>query len=257
MIDSNAAGLNEFERERYSRQIRIDGFGEEAQLRLKRSTALVSRVGGVGGTAAMNLVRAGIGRVILAHHGDVVPEYLNRMQLINEEDVGKPLVSTWSTKLKAINPALEVVEFPHYVNDGNVRELVQMADIVIDGAPLFEERYAMNRAAFELGKPICMGAMYSTEGYASTFVPGKTACLACVYPTAPDYWTHIKVFPAIGPGPVMVGTTIAMEAIKVLTGFGQALLNKLWFFDLETNVVRHMNIRRDMNCKVCSGLFRP
>jgi molybdopterin/thiamine biosynthesis adenylyltransferase len=246
--------LTEIEREKYSRQLRIEGFGEAGQLRLKNATALVSRVGGVGGTAAMNLVRAGIGRVILAHHGDIVPEYLNRWQLINEDDVGKPVVGTWAKKLRAINPSLEIVEFPHYLNDNNVRDLVAMSDVVVDGAPLFEERYAMNKAAFELGKPLCMGAMYSTEGYASTFIPGKTPCLACVYPTAPEYWTNIKVFPAIGPGPVMVGTTIAMEAIKVISGFGQPLLNKLWFFDIESNAVRHFNIHRNVDCKVCGHL---
>jgi molybdopterin/thiamine biosynthesis adenylyltransferase len=246
--------LTDFDRERYSRQIRIEGFGEAAQLKMKNATALVSRVGGVGGTAAMNLVRAGIGRLILAHHGTLVPEYLNRMQLINEDDIGKPLVATWAAKLRAINSSLEIIEVPEYISDANASDLVSQADIVIDGAPLFEERYAMNRAAVQHRKPLCMGAMYSTEAYASTFIPGQTPCLACVYPSPPDYWTDIKVFPAIGPGPVMVGTTIAMEAIKVLTGFGTPLLGKLWFLDIETTTTKHFSIKRRPDCPVCGHL---
>jgi molybdopterin/thiamine biosynthesis adenylyltransferase len=249
-----AAPLTEFEREKYSRQLRVEGFGEQAQMKMKAATALVSRVGGVGGTAAMNLVRAGIGRLILVHHGVLTTEYLNRMQLIYEDDVGKPLVATWASRLRAINPALEIVEVAEYMSDANASDLIGQCDIVVDGAPLFEERYAMNRAAVKHGKPLCMGAMYSTEGYVSTFVPGKTPCLACVYPTAPDYWTNIKVFPAIGPGPVMIGTTVAMEAIKVITGFGTPLFNKLWFLDIENSSTRQFNIKRRPDCPVCGHL---
>lgn len=247
-------GLTDSERARYSRQIRLESFGEAAQLKLKGATALISRVGGVGGTAAMNLVRAGIGRVILAHHGAIVPEYLNRMQLVEEADVGRPLVSVWARRLKAINSALEVVEVPEYMSDATAETWMKDCDIVVDGAPLFEERYAMQRAAVRLNKPLCMGAMYAMEGYASTFIPGRTPCLSCIYPVAPDYWKDINVFPAIGPVPVMVGTTIALEAIKVLTGFGETLANKLWYFDASTHLVRLLNIRRRGDCEVCGHL---
>lgn len=252
--DTRPASLSDFERARYARQMRLDGFGEPAQARMKTACALVSRVGGVGGTAAMNLARAGIGKLILVHHGEVVPEYLNRMQLIDEEDVGRPLVSAWARRLRAINSAVDIVEVPQYMSDDNARSLVSDCDVVVDGAPLFEERYAMHRAAVALGKPVCMGAMYAMEGYASTFVPGRTPCLSCLYPTAPDYWKDIGVFPAIGPVPVMVGTMIAMEAIKVLTGYGRPLTGKLWFFDLQHGMFRHLDIRRRPDCAVCGHL---
>lgn len=253
-VDSSevkAAGFSEFELERYSRQLRIEGFGLQGQQRLKDSSVFVSRVGGVGGTAAMNLARAGIGKLILAHGGVIVPEYLNRWQLVTPEDIGKPCVEVWAERLRAINPEMEVVSLQQNVNEDNVAGLVAQADVVIDGAPLFEERYLMNREAVKQGKPVCMGAMYSTEAYASTIVPGETPCLSCIYPEKPDYWTNIKVFPAIGPGPVIVGTTLAMEAIKILTGFGHPLKNVLWFFDLETSSTRHFAVHRRQDCQVC------
>jgi len=255
MVNNSMIGesdFSEFEMDRYSRQIRIEGFGLEGQRRLRAASVFISRVGGVGGTAAMNLVRAGVGRLILAHGGRIVPEYLNRWQLINPADIGRPSVEVWAERLKAINPDVEIVSVQENVNENNVAGLVSQADLVIDGAPLFEERYLMNREAVRQGKPICMGAMYSTEGYATTIIPGETPCLSCVYPEKPDYWTDIKVFPAIGPGPVIVGTTIAMEAIKVLTDFGQPLKNVLWFFDLETNSTRHLAIRRRADCPICN-----
>jgi molybdopterin-synthase adenylyltransferase len=261
MISSNpvtsVSELSEFELERYSRQLRIEGFGLEGQQRLKSSSVFISRVGGVGGTAAMNLARAGVGRLILAHGGRVVPEYLNRWQLVTPADVGRPCIEVWTERLKEINSDLEIIGVQENVNEENVGNLVAQADLVIDGAPLFEERYLMNREAVRQGKPICMGAMYSTEGYASTIIPGETPCLSCIYPEKPDYWTNIKVFPAIGPGPVIVGTTIAMEAIKVLTCFGQPLKNVLWFFDLETNTTRHLHVTRRADCPICSSATQP
>lgn len=257
MADNASEIFSEFELERYSRQLRIEGFGLAGQRRLKSSSVFISRVGGVGGTAAMNLARAGVGRLILAHGGPVVPEYLNRMQLVTPADIGRPCVEVWAQRLKEINADVEIISVQENVNEDNVVGLVAQADLVIDGAPLFEERYLMNREAVRQAKPICMGAMYSTEGYASTIIPGETPCLSCIYPEKPDYWTNIKVFPAIGPGPVIVGTTIAMEAIKILTGFGRPLKNVLWFFDLETNTTRHLQVERRTDCPVCSAATQP
>jgi len=243
-----------FELERYSRQIRIEGFGLESQRRLKAATVMISRVGGVGGTVAMNLARAGIGRLVIVHGGHIVPEYLNRMQLALPSDVDRPCTEVFVERLKAMNPDMDIIAVPENVSEGNVAELVAKANLVVDGAPLFEERYLMNQESVRQGKPLVMGAMYSTEGYVTTIVPGETPCLACIYPKKPDYWTNIKVFPAIGPGPVIVGSMAAMEAIKVLTGFGQPLKNVLWFFDLETNIVRRLRVNRRPDCPVCDEI---
>jgi molybdopterin/thiamine biosynthesis adenylyltransferase len=255
-VIEEAANFSPFELERYSRQLRLDGFGLACQQRLRSSTALVSRVGGVGGSAAVSLARAGIGRLILAHGGPVHAEYLNRWLLAMTDDVGRPCTEVMREKLHAINPAVEVSTVPENVNEDNVSRLVSQADLIVDGAPLFEERYLLNREAVRQRKPLVMGAMYGTESYVTAIVPGETACLACIYPAKPDYWTDIKVFPAIGPGPVMVGTMLAMEAIKLLTGFGQPLKNKLWFFDLENNISEYLHISRRADCRVCGDTSR-
>jgi molybdopterin/thiamine biosynthesis adenylyltransferase len=248
------ADFSPFELERYSRQIRIEGFGIESQRRLKAATVMISRVGGVGGAVAMNLANAGIGRLVIAHGGRVVPEYLNRWHLAVPSDVDRPCTEVFVERLKAINPNMDIIAVPETVSEDNVTKLVSQANLVVDGAPLFEERYLMNQEAVRQGKPLVMGAMYSTEGYITTIVPGETPCLACIYPKKPDYWTNIKVFPAIGPGPVIVGSMAAMEAIKVLTGFGQPLKNVLWFFDLETNIVRRLRVNRRPDCPVCGEI---
>jgi molybdopterin/thiamine biosynthesis adenylyltransferase len=255
-MDAFSTELTQFELQRYERQLRLDGFGTAAQRRLKASSVFISRVGGVGGTAAMNLVRAGIGKVVLAHHGKVEPEFLNRCQLFFTADLGRPFVEVWAERLKSINPDVEVVVTQENVGESNVADLVGEADLIVDGAPMFEERYLMNSEAVRQNKPLCMGAMYGMEGYVTAIVPGETPCLACIYPEKPEYWTSIKVFPAIGPGPVIVGTTAALEAIKLLTGFGTPLKGVLWFFDLETNNAKRLHVSRRPDCPVCAHLYQ-
>jgi len=250
-IEPHTIELTDSENERYARQLRLDGIGLEGQRKLKAASVFISRSGGVGGTAAMNLARAGIGRLILAHGGVFTSEYLNRWPLGMTEDVGKRCIDVLTARLRDVNPAVEVVGVAENVSDDNVSHLVAQADVIVDGAPLFEERYTMNREAVRQGKPLVMGAMYSTEGYITTIIPGETPCLSCIYPEKPPYWTNIQVFPAIAPGPIMVGSMVAMEVIKLVTGFGQPLKNTLCFFDLESSNFRHFQITRRPDCQVC------
>lgn len=250
-------GFSQLQLDRYSRQIRLDGFGLDAQRRLRGSHVAISRGGGVGGTIAIHLARAGIGRLTIAHGGTLQPEYLNRMPLILNSDIGRPCVDAFAEMLGRVNPDVDVRVVGQYVSDANVQSVVGGADLIADGAPLFEERYTLNRAAVAARVPLVSGAMYDTEGYVTTILPGVTPCLACIYPKKPDYWNDVGVFPAIGPGPTIVGAMAAMEAIKVLTGFGEPLTSRLWFFDLRTNTNRLLKVNRNPECPVCGHLSVP
>ncbi|MEU5878801.1 HesA/MoeB/ThiF family protein [Spirillospora sp. NPDC047279] len=249
--------FTDFQLGRYSRQIRLEGFGLAAQRRLRESHVAISRGGGVGGTIALHLARAGIGRLTIAHGGTLVPEYLNRMPLIFTGDIGRPCVEAFADTLAKVNPDVSVQVVGSYVTDDNVEEIVGDADLIADGAPLFEERYALNRAAVARRLPLVSGAMYDTEGFVTTVRPGSGPCLACIFPVRPDYWTDIGVFPAIGPGPTIVGAMAAMEVIKVLTGFGEPLDSRMWFFDLRTNMTQTLKVGRDPDCTVCAHLGTP
>lgn len=239
---------------RYERQLRIDGFGEAAQRRLKESTVMVSRVGGVGGTAAINLALAGVGKLVLAHGGPVVVDYLNRWVWAGPGDLGRPCSEVIAEHIRRLNPYVEVEPVSEDIDASNVNDLVANCDLVIDGAPVFEERYLMHEAAVRLGKPLVMGAMYSTAGYVTTVLPGVSPCLKCLYPEKPDYWVGKHVFPAIAPGPIIVGSLAAMEAIKVLTGFGKPLSGILWSFDLNTCQVQRLKVRRRPDCEFCGSI---
>lgn len=164
MKSQKTAQLSDTERERYERQLRIDGFGEAGQQRLKGASVLVSRAGGVGGTAAVNLALAGIGRIILVHGGEVQWDYMNRLAWATPDDLGKPCCEVLAAHIRRINPEVEVSAVDANISGDNVAELVAGSDIIIDGAPLFEERYLMHGEAVRQKKPIVMGAVYGTEG---------------------------------------------------------------------------------------------
>jgi molybdopterin-synthase adenylyltransferase len=245
------------ELERYSRQLRLEGFdGEAAQYRLKCATVVVSRSGGVGGTVAHLLARAGIGRLVLVHAGRVTREVLNRMHLAFTSDLDRPYTEVFIEKLRDINPHVELVSVPENMNSSNAAGIIAQGDVVADGAPLFEERYAMNYEAVRQKKPLVSGAMYDLEGYVTTIVPGETPCLSCIYPIKPDYWNNIEVFPAIASISTVVGAVMAMEAIKLLTGMGDTLKGKLWRFDLHSNWAKHFMISRRDDCPVCGQAAR-
>src|SRR5262245_6654739 len=132
------------ERDTYAWQMSVPGVGADGQRKLKAASVLVSRIGGLGGVAAYELAAAGIGRLILAHAGNIKPADLNRQLLMTHDAIGASRVACAARRLRELNPRVEVVAVPENVSDANAERLVGMADVVIDAAPLFAERYALN-----------------------------------------------------------------------------------------------------------------
>jgi molybdopterin/thiamine biosynthesis adenylyltransferase len=206
-------------------------------------------VGGVGGAAAYALAAAGVGRLILAHHGTVKPPDLNRQMLMTADWLGKSRVECAARRLKELNPRVAIETVPENVGEDNVEDLVSSADLVLDAAPLFRERFLLNRESVEQGKPMVDSAMYELEAQLTTFIPGKTPCLTCLYPGDPPGWK--RQFPVFGAVAATVGSLAAMEAIKVLTGLGEPLLGRLLVADLRDMSFRTVRLQRNLHCLVC------
>ncbi len=170
------------ERAAYEWQLGVPDFGEEGQRKLKGASVLVSRLGGLGGVVAYELAAAGVGRLVLAHGGDVVPSDLNRQLLMTHEWIGRPRIECATVRLRELNPRLKVEAIGENVHEENVARLVGEADLVVDCAPLFDERFLMNREAVRQNKPMVECAMYELEAHLTTIQPGKTPCLACLFP---------------------------------------------------------------------------
>lgn len=246
------AKLTDEERAVYEWQIWVPEFGEAGQEKLKGASVLVSRVGGLGSVVAYELAAAGIGKLVLAHAGNVKPSDLNRQLLMTHDWLGKPRVESAEKRLKDLNPRLEIVPFAENMNEANAERLVEQVDLIVDCAPLFPERYAMNRQAVLQNKPIVECAMYDLEANITTVIPGKTPCLSCLFPEDPPAWK--REFPVFGAVSGTVGCIAAMEAIKVLGEFGDPLLGRLLAFDLRDMTFRERPIARKEDCPVCGAI---
>ena len=179
-----AEPLTDEERAIYEWQMWVPDFGPAGQEKLKGATVLISRIGGLGSVVAYELAAAGVGRLILAHAGNVRPSDFNRQLLMTHAGLGQPRVELARRRLLELNPRLQVDAIPQNVHPGNAAALVQQADLVVDCAPRFEERLAMNDAAVRLGVPLVECAMYDMETHLFTVLPGQTACVRCLYPEA-------------------------------------------------------------------------
>ena len=236
----------------YEWQMWVDDFGAAGQTRLRNSSVLISRIGGLGGSVAYQLAAAGVGKLVLAHAGNVKPSDLNRQLLMTHDWIGKPRIESATRRLLELNPRLEIIAVDENIHSSNARRLVEQVDLVVDCAPLFEERLAMNAEAVAQGKPLVECAMYDCEATLTCVLPGQTPCLACLTPVPPTSWR--REFPVFGAVSGTVGCMAAMEAIKLLAKFGEPLCGTLLSIDLRTMQFRRRSIARRSDCEVCRHL---
>lgn len=245
--------LTAAEEDRYAWQLTVRDFGVEGQRRLKGATVLISRIGGVGGSAALQLAAAGIGKLILVHAGDVRLNDLNRQLLMTTASIGRPRIESAERRLQELNPHIEVETVNENVAESNAAQLVSRCDVVVSAAPLFAERLLMNREAVRQQKPLIDCSMYELEGRLTTVLPGKTPCLNCLYPEPPPNWK--RQFPVFSAVSCTVGSLAAMEVIKIIAGFGEPLAGRLLLFDLRNVSFRTLPISRRPDCETCGGVF--
>ena len=237
----------------YEWQMWVPGMGETGQQKLKDASVLVSRCGGLGGLVAYELAAAGVGRLVIAHAGDLQTSDLHRQLLMTHDWVGRPRTESIVRRLGELNPNVEVIGVPENVNETNVAALVNQVDVIVDCAPLFEERFLLNRETVRQEKPMVECAMYELQFHITTFLPGTdTPCLACLHPEQPSAWK--RQFPVFGAVSGTVGCMGAMEAIKLITGIGAPLGGRLLTMDLRDFQVMESQIVRRKDCAVCGDL---
>lgn len=244
--------LTDDERARYEWQMWTEDLGEEGQRRLRAASVLVSRIGGVGGTVSYYLAAAGIGKLVLAHAGNVKPSDLNRQLLMTADWLGRPRIESAARRLQQLNPHVEVVTVGENVSDANATRLVDQVDLVVDAAPLFAERFAMNHAAVHQRKPLVECAMFDFDAQLTTIVPGETACLRCIYPEDPPGWK--REFPVFGAVSGTVACMAAVEVIKLVAGLGDVLAGEILHLDLRRMQFRKLKLQRRRECPICGSL---
>ncbi len=233
--------LSDEERALREWQLDVRDFGESGQRRLQASTVLISRVGGLGSVVAYELAAAGVGRLILAHAGNVQPSDLNRQLLMTHDWIGKPRIESAVRRLHELNPHMQIEAVSENMSSANAADLVSRADCIVDAAPLFEERLAMNDAAEARGIPVVEAAMYELEASLTVIHPPETLRFRDLVPEVPPGWK--RRFPVFGAVSGTVACMAAMEAIKLLAGFGTPLKNRLFRMDLRSMHTEVLRLR--------------
>ena len=227
----------------------IEEIGQEGQEKLKRSRVAIAGAGGLGSPIAIYLTAAGIGMIRMIDHDQVTLSNLNRQILHWEEDIGRKKVDSAGEKLRNLNREVKIEGIAETITEGNVSQLVDGCDVIVDAMDNIPTRYILNRCAIEKQIPFFHGAVNGFEGRVMTILPGKTACLRCLYlGPVPQ-----EKFPVIGVTPAVVGSIQATEVIKYLVGMGKLLTNRLLIYDGLQVTFSEFTINKNPNCDHCGS----
>src|SRR6266700_2610284 len=232
--------------ERYSRQVRFAGIGEDGQRRLMVSRVTLVGCGALGTVLANSLVRGGVGHLRLIDRDFIETNNLQRQVLFDEHDVSEnlPKAEAAARKLGAINSEVFVEPVVTDIDRTNILDLVGDADVILDGSDNFEVRYVINDAAVKLGKPWVYGGCLGSHGQTMTILPGETPCLRCVFEAAPAPGEAgtCETAGVLGPIVNIIASLQATEAIKILTGRLDRVNRDLLYFDVWDNVQKRIRI---------------
>ncbi|MBI4666992.1 MAG: HesA/MoeB/ThiF family protein [Nitrospinae bacterium] len=242
------------ETERYRRQLIHPGFTVENQRRLRKSKVLLAGIGGLGGAIAYALAGAGVGKITLVHSGPLTESNLNRQTLMSESALDESRVETAAERLREFSSLVEVESHDAPVTEEVIKPLMAGVDLVIDARHNFPERRTLNRMSVFTGTPLLYAAMDGLFAQMALFAPGKTGCLDCLYPGDPPDWDPFG-FPVFGAVAHTIGAMAGMEAIKYLSGYGEAG-GRLVTISLNDYATRRFPLRPDPACQVC-GRGKP
>lgn len=236
--------------ERYVRQLEV--LGAEGQEKLRKAKVVVAGVGGLGSVVTMYLVAAGVGRVVLFDSGILELNNLNRQIIYTEEDLGTYKVFAAAKRLKKLNKEVEVIGYVDDVRSSKFREEVSDADLIVDCLDNWASRIVVDKVSWELRKPLIHGGISEFYGQVTTVIPGVTKCLRCILGLDEEKLsTYVEKPPqVIGPTPGVVGSIEAAEAIKLITGVGELLTNKLLVIDLKRHEFAVLKLATNDEC-VC------
>lgn len=245
--------LNDEELERFKRQLMLRGFTKDHQIKMKSSTALIAGVGGVGGTAALYLAIAGIGRLKLVHAGVLTSSNLNRQILMTEDWIGKTRVECAKTTINRIASAVQVDIYDKRMTTDNSDAFVRDVDVAVSARPNFVERCVLNNACVQRRVPVIDGAMFDMDAYLFSINPGHTPCFYCLFKNGDSRWQELE-FPVLGALSGALGCMVAVEAIKVITGYGKPLFSRMLLYNLANMDFSIVSVHRDPECPVCGFL---
>jgi len=244
------------ELDRYARHIVLREIGGPGQKKLKSAKVLVVGAGGLGAPALQYLAAAGVGTIGIVDDDIVSVSNLQRQVIHRDADIDRPKTQSAADALMAQNPFVDVKLYQRRLGREDAEKLVSEYDIVLDGTDNFDTRYAVNAACAAAGKPLISAAITQWEGQISLYHPSAGApCYACVFPKAPaaELAPSCAEAGVVGALPGVMGSMMAGEAIKWITGAGQGLQGRLMIYDLLYAESRVIKVSRRPDCVVCGS----
>lgn len=248
--------FSDTELNRYARHIVLREVGGLGQKRLKDAKVLVIGAGGLGSPALMYLAAAGVGTIGVVDDDAVDNSNLQRQVIHQDQAIGMPKVHSAAEMMRAQNPFVTVLPYERRLAEEDAVDLIADFDLVLDGTDNFDTRYLVNRVCVAQGKPLISGALSQWEGQVSVFDPKNDApCYQCIFPDAPAAGLAPSCAEAgvIGPLPGVIGSMMAVEAIKVITGAGSVLRGEMMIYDALYGETRKIQLKRRPDCPVCGA----
>lgn len=246
--------FTEAELNRYARHIVLREIGGPGQKKMKKARVLVIGAGGLGAPVLQYLAAAGVGIIGVIDDDVVDSSNLQRQVIHTDARIGMPKVFSAQAALEAQNPFVTIRPYNRRLQQDMAAELFADYDLILDGSDNAQTRYLVNEIAVQLGKPLISGAITQWEGQLSLFHPAQdTPCYACVFPNAAAAGLAPSCSEAgvVGALPGVVGSMMALEAIKHITGAGAVLRGQMLIYDALYAETRLINVKRDPACAVC------
>lgn len=248
--------FSDTELNRYARHIVLREIGGPGQKKLKEAKVLVIGAGGLGSPALLYLAAAGVGTIGVVDDDAVDNSNLQRQVIHQDAGIGMPKVHSAAAAMRAQNPFVEVRPYNRRLIASEAETLIADYDLVLDGTDNFDTRYLVNAACVALGKPLISGALTQWEGQVSVFDPAHDApCYQCIFPEAPAPGLSPSCAEAgvIGPLPGVIGSIMAMEAVKIIANAGTVLRGELLIYDGLYGETRKIGLKRRADCPCCGS----
>lgn len=245
--------LSDEELLRYSRQLMLPGFDVAGQLKLANAHALIIGAGGLGSPAALYLAASGIGAITLVDDDVVEISNLQRQIAHQESSLGSAKVESAKQRLQALNRACEVHALAQRFDESEWQDRFADFDVVLDCSDNFETRFAVNRLCFSCEVPLVSGAAIRMEGQFAVYNPRESdsPCYRCLYSEDGEDNLNCSTTGVLAPLVGVVGAMQALEAIKLISGYGDSSAGRLLIYDALSLSWRRLNLPKNPDCPVC------
>jgi len=240
---------------RYARQILLPQIDLAGQERLAQARVVIVGLGGLGAPVAMYLAAAGVGTLVLVDDDKVELSNLQRQIIHTHAALETPKVTSASTRLQAINPHLEVLTYHQHIQPDNAEQLAQGADLLMDCSDSLQTRLTLNQLSLKQSLPLVSGAAIALQGQVTVFDPRQAGspCYACLYAQQEEMPASCAENGVLGPLVGIIGAMQALEALKLLVGFGTTLVGRLLVFDGQVAEWQHLRLAPNPQCSVCAA----